>query len=680
MRRGLASLLLFGSFSSFVCAQDPVQGLLAEDWRERNAAARKLAAAPTLDVDALLKVMQTPEDEWVGNVGIAFGLGGDRDPITAILLECDSEVARRVVPALRNVDVVPLVDPVDLVTPRSAADLAGWLLQRSNTPREHLRARWRELQIAPTNVPLARLWLRVFAPTEDDAMAFAARPEAQQHVLQVLAAEQPALLHAIARRGAPELQDAALLADAATGFNHVVARNDAELLAVLASRFVQTTDANVAARLGKALLAHRIEGLRAALAAAARDDDAADAATARRRIASFAAVLARTVEIPIAPMQPFVGDEDPIVVERALCALRRPARDPQAAKELAPVLFELLGNTRDPRLAAVALHALAGIGPDVPADLAQRARAWAKRTPWRGTMPSVLLALSRLGQDDDVLLANRFRALNEAGATEQCRDALWEALANQPDAGAKSLLALRPRPAPHLLERVATAAAAVEPDRLRDWLTEPRLRLPAISGLAAKAPARLPPFKELFDELDKVAKINRGDLLGVLVRHPDAADHAADLVRATLSITEADYGPIRDFLGNHHRRLPVAARIDALRGRLSKGERWWLVADAAPGDVLPLLRACFDECTDMVKRSEFARQLVHFGDRDDQDRICAQLATDRAYGPLEALRDARQLTPALRDAVERHIDTKLRAEHPFGIEDAFAVLWAHRQR
>ncbi|MFN7588767.1 MAG: hypothetical protein ACK5UQ_09690, partial [Planctomycetota bacterium] len=71
MRRGLASLLLFASFAPFVCAQDAVQGLLAKDWRERNAAARTLAAAPTLDVDALLKVMQTPEDEWVGNVGIA---------------------------------------------------------------------------------------------------------------------------------------------------------------------------------------------------------------------------------------------------------------------------------------------------------------------------------------------------------------------------------------------------------------------------------------------------------------------------------------------------------------------------------------------------------------------------------------------------------------------------------
>lgn len=679
MRQGLASLLLFASFGSFVCAQDAVQGLLAKEWRERNATARTLAAAPTLDVDALLKVMQTPEDEWVVSVGLFGGRGGGRDPITAILLECDREVARRTAPARRNVDAFPLVDPIDLVIPRSAADLAGWLLQRSNTSRDHLRARWRELQIAPTNVPLARLWLRLFSPTENEALAAAARPEARKHVLQVLAAEQPALLHAIARRGAAELQDAALRADAATDFDHVVARNDKELLAVLARRFVQTTDADAASRLGEALLAHRIEGLQAALAAAARDDDAADAATARRRIASFAAVLARTVEIPIAPMQPFVGDENPIVVERALCALRRPARDPQAAKELAPVLFELLGNTRDPRLAAVALHALAGIGPDVPADLAQRARAWAKRTPWRGTMPSVLLALSRLGQDDDVLLANRFRALNEAGTTQQCRDALWEALASQPDAGAKSLLALEPKPADFILSRVAIAAAAVESDRLRDWLAEPRLRLHAISALAAKAPARLPPFRELFDELDKVAKANRLDLLEALVRHPDAGDHAADLVQALLPTTVIDHGPVGDFLRKHHRLLPVATRIDALRGRLSDGVGWWLVADAAPGDVLPLLRACFDECTDQ-KRSEFARQLVHFGDRDDQDRICAQLATDRAYGPLEALRDAKQLTPALRDAVERHIDTKLRAEHPFGIEDAFAVLWTHRQR
>lgn len=680
MRRGLASLLLLASFGSFVCAQDPIQGLLAKDWRERNAAARALAAAPTIDVDALLKVMQTPEDEWVRSVGLWGGRGGGRDPITAILLECDSEVAGRAAPALRNVDAFPLMDLIDLVIPRSAADLAGWLLQRSNTSRDHLRARWRELQIVPTNVPLARLWLRLFAPTADDAMALAALPEARKQVLQVLAAEQPALLHAIARRGAPELQDAALLADAATDFDHVVARNDKELLAVLACRFVQTPDADAASRLGNALLAHRIEGLRAALDATARGADADDAATARRRIASFAAVLARTVEIPIAPMQPFVGDADPIVVERALCALRRPARDPQAAKELAPVLFELLGNTRDPRLAAVALHALAGIGPDVPADLAQRARAWAKRAPWRGTMPSVLLALSRLGQDADVLLANRFRALNEAGTTQQCRDALWEALASQPDAGAKSLLALKPKPADFILSSVAIAAAAAEPDRLRDWLAEPRLRLHAISALAAKAPARLPPFRELFDGLDKVAKANRRDLLEALVRHPDASDHAADLVQALLPTTVIDHGPVGDFLRKHHRLLPVATRIDALRGGLSDGVGWWLVADAAPADVLPLLRACFDECTDIAKRSEFARQLVHFGDRDDQDRICAQLATDRTYGTLEALRDAKQLPPALRDAVERHIDTKLRAEHPFGIEDAFAVLWAHRQR
>lgn len=674
MRRGTACLLLLAPFAPFVRAQGPVQDLLAADWRARNTAARTLAAAPKLDVDALLKVLQTPEDPWIGSGGIFLGGGGSRDPISSVLVECEGEVAKRSVPSKRPVDDFPLASPADLVIPRSAAELAGWLLLNSTEPRDHLRSRWQELQIEPTNVPLARLWLRLFAPTEDDALAAAARPASRWCVLHVLAVEQPTTLHAIARRGTLELQDAALLADAATDFDHVVARDDAELLAVLARRFVQTDDAEAAARLGNALLVHGVPGLQAALAASA------NAPIARRRIASLAAILARRVEIPIAAMQPFVGDSDPIVVERALCALRRPARDPQAAKELAPALFELLANTRTPRLAAVALHALAAIGPDVPADLTPRARAWAERAPWPGTRPSLLLALARLGQDADIPLAIRLQALNEAGATQECRRALWEALAGQPDAGAKSLLELRPGPAPHVLENVATTAAAAEPDRLRAWLAEPRLERHAVPALVTKAPARLPPLASLIDWLNKEDPGSNHALLAALVHHPDAPDHAADLVRAILRNTAFDYGPLGEFLRKHYRQLPVATRLDLLQHRLSKSDGWWLVADAAPADVLPQLRSWFDECADVAQRGKFARQLVHFGNAEDHDRICAQLATDRAYPVLEALRDAKLLTPTLRGAVERHIDSMLRAEHPFGIEVAFAVLWAHRER
>ena len=675
MRRGLASLLLFASFGPFVCAQDPIQGLLAKDWRERNAAARTLAAASTLDVDALLKVMQTPEDdEWVSSTGVYGGRHAIHDPIAALLAECRSEAGNPVFPVGRQNDRFPLVEPTDLVIPRTPHQLAAWLLARRAEVHETVRTRWQALQVEPTNMPLAETWLSLLAPSIDDIVASASHPNTRWATLRACAVLQPATLRPVLLRGDVTTQSDCLLLLAGLDKDRTTARGDAELLRVLANCLVQTEQPGDASRLGSVLRTHGVAGLQAALGAGPKS------ATSRRRVTALAAILAATHPIPIADIAPFLDDEDSKVVERALGALRHPARDAAAAHALAPRLIERLTKTSDGRWAALYLHAIAGLGPDCPTALSATLRGWWDRLPWRGARPSVLLAMIRLGVAGDVPLAAKLEVLGERSASDACRDAVWSELAASTDGGAAALLALTPKVEGRLLDQAASVVAKVDPSRLKTWLAEPTLRMHALRGLAAGARDRLPPFAELQAERANGNQRAADELAEILTEHPAASEHLDDILSAILRNHPSEFGRFQKFLQAHHRALPPERRMELLAEHLPLGQGWWLLQDAPASLVLEPVRQWLAASRDAQARGQLCAQLARFCDPADDERIVAQLAAKEFHPLLRPLATAPQMSAAVRAAVERRIDAELQAEFAVHLEEAFAVLWAHRQR
>lgn len=674
MRRGLASLLLFASFASFVCAQDAVQGLLAKDWRERNAAARTLAAAPTLDVDALLKVMQTPEDEWVSRTGVYGGRPPIGDPISALLAECRSEAGNPVFPVRRQNDRFPLVEPADLLIPRTPHQLAAWLLARRAEVHETVRTRWRALQVEPTNMPLAETWLSLLAPSIDDIVAAASRSPTRWSTLRACAVLQPAALRPVLLRGDVTTQSDCLLLLAGLDKDRTTARGDAELLQILANCFLQADNPRDASRLGSILHTHGVAGLQAALATKPTT------ATARRRVTALAALMAESRPIPIAAIAPFLDDEDSKVVERALGALRNPARDAAATNELAPRLLEQLAKTRDARWAGLYLHAVAGLGPDFPPALAPTVRGWWDQLPWRGARPHVLLAMIRLGVAEDVPLAAKLKAVCERGASNACRAAMWSELTASADGGASALLELSPKVTDSMLDQAATAIAKADPARLAAWLAEPTLRMHALRGLAASAPDRLPPFAELQAERAKGKQRLADELAEVQTRHPAAPEHLAEILPAILRNHPSEFGQFREFLQTHHRALPPERRMELLAEHLPVGQGWWLLQDAPASLVQTPVRTWLEASVDKQARGQLCAQLARFCDPADEERIVAQLATKEFHPLLPCLTTAPRLPSAVRAAVERRIDAELQADFAIHLEEAFAVLWAHRQR
>ena len=200
------------------------------------------------------------------------------------------------------------------------------------------------------------------------------------------------------------------------------------------------------------------------------------------------------------------------------------------------------------------------------------------------------------------------------------------------------------------------------------------------TGLAASDPDRLPPFAELQAERAKGKQRLADELAEVQTRHPAAPEHLAEILPAILRNHPSEFGQFREFLQTHHRALPPERRMELLAEHLPVGQGWWLLQDAPASLVQTPVRTWLEASVDKQARGQLCAQLARFCDPADEERIVAQLATKEFHPLLPCLTTAPRLPSAVRAAVERRIDAELQADFAHHLEDAFAVLWAHRQR
>ncbi|MFO1030805.1 MAG: hypothetical protein U1F60_06990 [Planctomycetota bacterium] len=656
---------------SIVAAQTPAPDLTSKDWRTRNEVARAMATAATLDLDVVFRALQVPEEGWSTSVGLYGGRGGGRSFVAEILSECRVEAAGSLY-FVQPGDWFSITSADDLVIPHTSAGLAVWLLQRRPEEHDAARARWRTERLVLRSYRIARLWLELLAPTDDELLAAAGDPEQRLAVVHACASLRPQSLRLLQQRGDGPLQDAALLAEAARdGANP--AADDEATRNLLARRFLACQHAGTAARLGTALRRHGVPGLRALLAAKP------GVPTERQRTTAFAVLLAEDVPIPIAPLLPFLGFSDPKVLERALCALRNPEPDPKTAPKLVDRLFDVLEGTDDERTAAVALMALGACAADVPKDLAEQLLEHWDDTS-RTLRPALLTTLRKLGVAKQVPLAEQAAAVQQPTAEPADRTALCAELAAEADGGQKALLSLRPTMRASLVGRVAELAALREPERLLGWLDEPTLRPVAIRALAGKAPQLLPPFEVVRTTVTPKAKALSDGALEVLLAHPDAAAHHAELLPQVLAVDWREKDSLDAFVAEQLKPMAPAQRIEHLARRLANGNAFWLVQDLPPDVLLPHVRRWHDAATDDERRDRLGAELVRLGQAADEDhlRIFAGLCGTRSYLTLEALEKLPRLPAPLRLAIEARIDAELGEEPSFELQNLCDVLWAHR--
>lgn len=662
---------------SLVAAQTPAPDLTSKDWRTRNEVARAMAAAATLDLDAVFRALQIPEDAWSSRVGRFGGRGGGRSFTAEILSECRSEAAGSLYFVLPG-DWYRIDSVDDLVIPHTSAGLAAWLLQRRPEQLDAARARWRSERLVLRSKRLAMLWLELLAPTDDEVLAAAGDAEQRSTVVQACAVLRPQALRLLQQRGDGPLQDAALLADAARD-EATTGPGDESVRELLARRFLACDDAQRSARLGTALQRHGVAGLRALLAAKPGSP------TERQRTTAFAVLLAEKAPIPIAPMLPFLGFRDPKVLERALCALRNPEPDPRTAPKLVDRLFDVLEGTDDERTAALALMVLGGLAADVPKDLAEQLLDhWDDTSPT--LRPALLTTLRKLGVAQQVPFAEQAAAVQQQTASPEDRTALCVELAAKADCGAESLLTLRRATVrANLVEQVAQLAVATDPERLRGWLDEPLLRVAAMQAFASKAPHLLPPFEVVQATLTTLTDKGKGptaDALIVLLAHPDAAAHHAELLPHVLAVDWREKSSLDAFVAEQLKPLAPEQRIEHLARRLQNGDAFWLVQDLPPEVLLPHVRRWHDAATDDERRATLCVHLVRLGQAADEDhpRILAQIRGSRSYRTMTALEKLPRLPAPLHPAIEARIDSELGADRSYELQTFCDVLWAHRSR
>lgn len=670
MIRGLGSAWCL---VSIVVAQTPAPDLTSKDWRTRNEVARAMATAATLDLDAVFRALQVPEDAW-SSLGLFVGLGGGRSFTAEIVSECQSEAAGSLYFVLPG-DWYRIDSVDDLGIPHTSAGLAAWLLQRRPDQHDAARARWRSERLVLRSKRLAMLWLQLLAPTDDELLAAAGDAEQRSAVVQACAVLRPQALRLLQQRGDGPLQDAALLADAARD-EATTGPGDESVRELLARRFLACADAQVAARLGTALQRHGVAGLRALLAAKPGSP------TERQRTTAFAVLLAEKAPIPIAPMLPFLGFRDPKVLERALCALRNPEPDARTAPKLVDRLFDVLEGTDDERTAALALMVLGSLATDVPKDLAEQLLDhWDDTSPT--LQPALLTTLRKLGVAQQVPFAEQAAAVQQQTAEPQDRTALCEELAARADAGAEALRSLRRATVrANLVERVAQLAAASDAERLRGWLDEPLLRTAAMHALAGKAPHLLPSFEVVQTTLTPKSKGPTADTLFVLLAHPDAAAHHAELLPHVLAVDWREKDSLDAFVAEQLKPLVPEQRIEHLARRLQNGDAFWLVQDLPTDVLLPHVRRWHDAATDDERRAKLCAELVRLGQAADEDhlRILEGIRGSRSYLTLDALEKLPRLPAPLRLAIEARIDTELGEESSYELQGLCDVLWAHRSR
>ena len=634
-----------------------------------------MATEATLDLDVVFRALQLPEEGWSSQVGLwGGGGGGSREAVAEVRAESWQVAHGPVPPAGWLAPRFPPAEVTDLVVPHPPSVLATWLVRRRPELREVVRERWRSEAVTLHSSEVAALWLDLLAPSDDELLAAAANAEQRVAIVLACRAVRPQALRMLTLRGDGPLQDAALLADASRIASLDPVDADESVRKILVGRFLDSEDASESAALGTLLQHHGRAGLDFVLAAEPRRP------IARRRATALAVLLADQVAIPVAGMLPFLDDRDPVVVDRALCALRNPERRQADPRKLVETLLALLETTENERTATLALTALGGLEADVPRDLADKVLA-----RWDGTPPSLratmLTTLLQLGRAKDIPLADMVAVLRLAPSSRLGRRLLGLELAALPDGGTEALLAIRrPSAPPEILNEIAEAIASSAPDRLSPWLAQLRLRAPAMRALAPVAPQLLPSFEEVWAGVVGRSKEPGAEALSVLLKHPDAATHHIELLPHVLAIDCREKDSLDAFVADQLRPLAPEQRIEHLTRRLQNGEAFWLVQDLPPAVLLPHVRRWHDAASDDDGRSRLCAELVRLGQAADEDhpRILARIRGSRSYLTLAALEKLPSLPAPLRQSIEARIDTELGDEPSLDLQNLCDVLWAHR--
>lgn len=654
-------------------AQTPtVEGLRAVDWRERNATAAALAAAPTLDVTALVQVLQQPWDgvlPEVGRYGGRFGGSKPVDPRQRILGN-ETEAARRGAPedTLHPYARFRPETARDLLIPHHPHGLATWLLSSRPDAAPAIAAAVQQVGI--TTFDLATVWL-------------ANHPHPLAEMLPLLQQKATAapLALALFHRGEPErdLLRAALAEPLPAVHAVVLALGEPTLLdraAGLAAAVEQLlTNPNEATRQRAAwVLAQRPNAAAAAIAPRLLD------ATTVRRAAGFLCQIGAAAQAAGAALLPFTDIDYSPTRHRILVALGSfdlpPASRPAAAQRL----FALAVGDFDADTRLLAIDALGRQAEGVDATMREQLAAMLAKPPCRGADARALGCLQQLGAVPPLDQATKARLAASPLATT----ATWLALADEGAAGAALLEPLLEDPRPGRdLDTIVRRLAVTAPETLTRWLAADReyLRQIACYGLQSLGAASPVPTERIVQLLGSNAATNAAALRWLATR-PDAARYLPQIAEVLVAQPTSWAVPAGAELVASL-QIPPEVKFTSLEPLLREGHAWAAVRNLPAAMQREACRRWLEEAEADTTRDRLLAELARLGlAGDDEVAFAVAALGTRDCGLLVgALQTAPSLPEGVRAALADVIDRFLPAQG-FGNVTGLAVeaLWAHRHR
>lgn len=657
---------------------DACEALRASAWRDRNRAARELAAGDGAPIAALLEVLAADDVRPAGIFHGAFGFGSYRpqtaDPRVLLLRDAGERVADNLVGSL--VEHVEPRAPGDLCCPWSSHELALWLLlERDDAHDAH---REQASALPRDSVPRVRAWLRLAEPDDDELLAHASTPDAANTLAQALFLQGP---------------------------------NGHERLRRL---LVQSRHLCAAATLLDQDAVFGERAARAALVDLALADDSPRSQQAGRRLLYLGADVA-----PLLAQRCADATDD--VAEHALDLLCLFGDD---AAPTVDVVIEELARTRPRQMRA--LVALASF--DVPDD--RCARLFAATAPLLASADASVqvlaadaIARGRAGLDDrtrkaledvltetdDRLLASRvlgcLRAhdavpdwLPTAHKLELALDpdaptSAWLAVADDGAAGAEAVAATRlPRSSAKHQDAFAERLAQTAPEVLRDWLDafDLGMRRIALHGLCSLGPDELSDDalvewmgeSSLLRDLSRTRHVAYRTLLQRRVA-PRTAEAVLTHMAEHVSIRETD----EEVAFVQACGLGAERKLELLHDCLRQSKGWRTVRDLPTALRREKARALLADGadTDPGVRPALVAELCRAGldGADDEALVLDALRGDRRFAVLDALQDGPSLPDAVRTALQAIFDEVPPDDEPPGLGDfgpTRSALLAHARR
>lgn len=633
-------LLTFGALTSLLAAQSEAvpKDLLAEDWRARNTTANTLAKAPSLDLEGLVRVLQT---DWTGALP-AYGAGGRYGGRRAEgpRLEVMALARQKLVEAKRSPLsghlVLESADQLDQSW--HPHDLAAWVLrQRRELPEQRP-------SVQPTSRQLAQAWLRLAEPSYEQLLASCENPALATYVTMALWRQGEA--------GREQLRRL-LVSGSRLARQRVLELSRTELLdgpeevAAAAEQFLRDKNSKQRRHAGSLLLALGRPAA-TALAAACGDDR-----SQRRRALGLLCLLKEHAAPALTALLANL-ESDRISRQRALAALVALELPATVRTVTAARLLALLQADRDTTTNLLAIDLLARCGDGVAGELRAALQAMLPESPIAETEARLLGCLRRLNAVPD--LSPKQKAA--IAAMQHATTDTWLTIADDGIAGAGTLrpfLVTNPRGID--VTAVIARLAETAPGVVLKWLddNDPDVALAALNGLRKQDPSGLP-SADLVARLDREPRLANA-LIAWLSQRSDANRFAPQVFARITELTERDISYSgREFAQNVD--LPLAQKLTLMATLLRRGVGWDAVRNTDEHELLRTeLRRWLAEADPGMGRSHMLGELCRVGLKSERDFELVRdgLRAQERFWLLFGLEHGPDLPEAIRRTIEEQL-------------------------